>query len=207
MGGLCTGPGPTSHCLPAGSHHPCPPPSPLPPPGPATAGGAAGADRGAGAGRGAGRRRHRRRAALHLPAAVPGAGRRSGCRRPADAVQSGQAGDDGALGAWRGLGRDGLGHTCAVACRLCSWSCRGRCAVHLAAAAPAASLPPQEKEASVQKKSYKLVAYLCEARPDFMLPHFQEVGGGGGGGWVGGRCCMDCSRVGVQPRPCQGPAS
>ncbi|PRW60392.1 ARM repeat superfamily [Chlorella sorokiniana] len=33
----------------------------------------------------------------------------------------------------------------------------------------------QEKDAAVQKKSYKVLAYLCEARPDFLQPHFQEV--------------------------------
>lgn len=34
---------------------------------------------------------------------------------------------------------------------------------------------PQEREASVQKRSYKVLAYLCEARPDFLEAHFQEV--------------------------------
>ncbi len=27
----------------------------------------------------------------------------------------------------------------------------------------------------MQKKSYKVLTYLCEARPDFLQPHFQEV--------------------------------
>lgn len=43
---------------------------------------------------------------------------------------------------------------------------------------------PQEKEAAVQKKSYKVLAYLCEARPDFLQPHFQEVRASGQHAWL-----------------------
>ncbi|KAL4855011.1 RRP12-like protein [Chlorella vulgaris] len=33
----------------------------------------------------------------------------------------------------------------------------------------------KEKDASVQKKCYKVLAYLCEQRPDFLQAHFQQV--------------------------------
>ncbi len=33
----------------------------------------------------------------------------------------------------------------------------------------------QERDQAVQKKAYKVLAYICEHRPDFLLPHFGEV--------------------------------
>lgn len=35
--------------------------------------------------------------------------------------------------------------------------------------------PEQDKDASVQKKSYKVVAYLAEMRHDFMEAHLQVL--------------------------------
>lgn len=33
----------------------------------------------------------------------------------------------------------------------------------------------KEKDPAIQKKSYKIIAYLCESRQDFVLPHFADV--------------------------------
>lgn len=42
--------------------------------------------------------------------------------------------------------------------------------------APRPSFPGgQERDASTQKKCYKVLAYLCEQRPDFLHAHFAEV--------------------------------
>lgn len=33
----------------------------------------------------------------------------------------------------------------------------------------------QERDQAVQKKAYKLVAYICEQRPDFLKQHCQDL--------------------------------
>lgn len=33
----------------------------------------------------------------------------------------------------------------------------------------------KEKDPAIQKKAYKILAYMCESRPDFVQPHFQGV--------------------------------
>lgn len=33
----------------------------------------------------------------------------------------------------------------------------------------------QERDQAVQKKAYKLVAYICEQRPDFLQQHCQDL--------------------------------
>lgn len=57
----------------------------------------------------------------------------------------------------------------------------------------------------MQKKSYKVLAYLCEARPDFLQPHFQEVRQ-----WVpvcGSNAGCLCKLAGSAPAvECKGPA-
>lgn len=47
--------------------------------------------------------------------------------------------------------------------QLTCFACCARCAV------------PQEKDPAVQKKAYKVLAYVCEHRPDFLAAHFQDV--------------------------------
>lgn len=58
----------------------------------------------------------------------------------------------------------------------------------------------QDKDNGVQKKSYKVVAYLCESRPEFVKAHLQ-VRSCVFGLFLSGECADPCLLCPVEPGP------
>lgn len=165
------------------------PATPLDTPPPGTrlpAGHAAGGQRRAGAGRGAGGRRRRHAAALRLFGAGAQPGGRAGAAGARRAARRGQArahgGRAAACPSGPRLQAGGVPWSPAV----CWVAATPRPSSHLIPQPTHVCRAPQEREAAVQKRAYKALAYLCEARPDWLEPRFQQVRGRGLSGRLGG---------------------